>query len=106
MRNRKKSYNRFTRRFIPVVIIAIMITLFVSITSVGAAEKKEKQTYINYMSVQIMPGDSLWSIANTYCDKSDMDVKAYIKELKELNNLSGDTIHSGNYLIVFYYTTN
>ncbi len=106
MRSRINRKNAIRRRFVSVIILAVIFTLFVSITSVGAAEKKEEQTYINYMSVQIMPGDSLWSIANTYCYDCNMDVKTYIKELKELNNLSSDTIHSGNYLIVFYYTTN
>ena len=50
-------------------------------------------------------GDSLWSIAKEY---SDVDSYAsytdYIDEVKQINHISGDDIHAGEYLTIPYYS--
>ncbi len=56
-----------------------------------------------YTSIQVENGDSLWSIASRYADRSPMDIQGYVEELKRINQLKGDTIHTGNYLMVVYY---
>lgn len=56
-----------------------------------------------YTSIEIKNGDSLWSIANQYVEKSGMSTAQYVQELKSMNNLREDTIHSGKYLTVFYF---
>lgn len=56
-----------------------------------------------YTSIQVENGDSLWSIASRYANKSPMDIRRYVEELKRINQLTGDTIHAGNYLMVVYY---
>jgi hypothetical protein len=48
--------------------------------------------------------DTLWSIAQEYNDKDHYDsIRDYIKEVMQINSLSDDEIHYGDYLIVPYY---
>lgn len=56
-----------------------------------------------YASIQVENGDSLWSIASRYAHKSPMDIQGYVDELKRINQLNGDTIHAGHYLMIVYY---
>ncbi|WP_313154105.1 LysM peptidoglycan-binding domain-containing protein [Lacrimispora sp.] len=58
-----------------------------------------------YTSIEIQKGDSLWSIAGTYLENSGMTTAQYVKELKNINGLKEDTIHSGQYLTVMYFAT-
>ena len=57
-----------------------------------------------YTSIQIQPGDTLWSIADDYIASMNIDKEEYISEICELNNITEDTIHSGEYIIVSYYS--
>ena len=45
----------------------------------------------------------LWSIAETYRTHSGKSAAEYVCDLKEMNSLSGDTIHAGHYLTIYYY---
>ncbi len=56
-----------------------------------------------YTSIRVEEGDSLWSIASRYFAESPMDIREYIYELKRINQLTDDTIHTGHYLMVVYY---
>lgn len=55
-----------------------------------------------YTYIQIQPGDTLWSIAQTYTEGTDNPVDDYVKQLKQMNDIGEDTIHVGNYLTVMY----
>lgn len=56
-----------------------------------------------YVSIKIEKGDSLWSIASRYYEKSHMNIPEYVEELKKMNQLNTDLIHAGHYLVVVYY---
>ncbi len=56
-----------------------------------------------YKSIEIQPGDSLWSIAEEYQDAHYTSTNEYIKEIKQINHLQSDLIHSGRYLTITYY---
>ena len=56
-----------------------------------------------YKSVLIHRGDSLWKIAEQYCPDGAMSVGKYMEELKQINQLKDDTIHSGCYLTIVYF---
>lgn len=56
-----------------------------------------------YTSIEIRNGDSLWSIADQYVENSGMSTAQYVQELKNINRLGEDTIHSGRYLTVAYF---
>lgn len=66
----------------------------------GEIETKEREKY--YTSIQIENGDSLWSIAGKYASGCGLTTAQYVKELKSMNDLREDAIHSGQYLTVMY----
>ena len=88
--------------------MAVIVTMFVLLTSISvssvvlAGNKKEDSVYTYYTSVEIKPGDSLWSIADKYCDGTGLSVKEYIDTIKSINHLGNNNITSGQYLIVMY----
>ena len=55
-----------------------------------------------YTSVMIRSGDSLWSIARTWCGSSDTDqLRRYVEELRSMNHLDAEgTIYPGAYLMI------
>lgn len=55
------------------------------------------------VSIQVMEGDTLWSIAKQYNTSGKQDIRTYMKEIKRANGLVSDTIHEGCYLIVPIY---
>ncbi len=55
-----------------------------------------------FVFVEIMRGDTLWSIAEDH-KTGNYTTRALIEEIKHTNGLSGDRIVAGSYLIVPYY---
>ena len=56
-----------------------------------------------YKSVRIQEGDSLWGIARQYREGSSMSMDEYVNQLRQMNSLKKDTIHTGQYLTVVYF---
>lgn len=102
---RKNFYHFFT--FILVTMFAILCcVLFVSSIILNswklkAADITEKEKY--YTSIEIQPGDSLWSIASEYMSEEYESVQEYIEDIKELNGMGTDEIHAGKFIIIPYY---
>jgi LysM repeat protein len=69
------------KRFI--TAIAIMIFIFFA-TKISAKENVITEDYI------VSAGETLWSIA---CENADGDVREYIYQLREINNLEDCTIY-------------
>lgn len=90
--------------FYLLMAIAIMVTVICAFAMTSNA-KQDHNMYKYYTSVQVEDGDSLWSIAEEY---SDVDSYAsytdYIDEVKQINHISGDDIHAGEYLTIPYYS--
>ena len=62
---------------------------------------------IRYQTVEIQKGDTLWSIAKEDYEEPCGDIRDYIDQIKECNNLdSSDRITEGCYLCVPVYTEN
>ena len=57
----------------------------------------------DFICIEISEGDTLWSIADTYISEEYSSVDEYVKEVKELNNLSSDKIFCGATLVVPYF---
>ena len=62
-----------------------------------------EQEYSLYKSVRIQEGDSLWEIARQYREGSSMSMDEYVNQLRQMNGLKKDTIHTGQYLTVVYF---
>lgn len=87
-------------------VVVSMITILL-IGCVIAQAKAPEQNMNNrakcYKSIEIQPGDTLWSIAGEYMTDEYSSVDAYVKEVKEINGFNGNTIYEGCYLMVPYY---
>lgn len=75
--------NKF--KFIRSTIILILILLGIFCMSIS----KEKLEYVDYTVGQ---GETLWSIAS---DRTDGDVREYIYEIKEINNMTSSELQEG-----------
>ena len=100
---------RLLKQKIALMIVSIcMITIgsvaFGSIFSAAKDSASNIQEYKYYKSIVIEKGDSLWSIAKQYNHES-LNNHDYVKELKELNGLTSETIHAGQHLLITYYDT-
>lgn len=78
------------RRFISVITILtiVVITLFSKCSATKKVETEE---------ITVSTGDTLWSIACEY-KKSGQDVREYLYNLRELNNLNDCIIYPGQVL--------
>ncbi len=67
------------------------------------AEEPEKPGMISYYTcIRVQPGDTIWSIAETYAQGTDISVEDYVQHIKQMNHIGEDTIHAGHYLTVMY----
>lgn len=94
-----------TRYFICLTACFFVCMLFagINLLSSQAEEQRSNPYHKYYTSIQVKEGDSLWSIAENYKKHSGKSTSEYVAELKHMNSLTGDTIHAGNYLTVYYY---
>lgn len=83
------------------VVLILTIIFFGGMSIVKADEAVEYEK--SFISIEIENGDTLTSIAQEYA-KSAADYSDYIDEVKSINSIKGDTIHTGCYLLVPVYT--
>ena len=105
---RKCRRQREIRRHIFLMVLGVFLVL-VSVISFqvivsDAGTDTDGFTFKYYTSVEVSPGDSLWSIAERYLDDHYKDHQKYISEVVSINHLEDDSITSGQYLIVPYYS--
>ncbi len=97
------------RRMVFLLATLLLITVgtivfgscFSSLAQDSAAAANQEFKY--YTSIQIQDGDSLWSIAEQYKSEHYASTQAYVDELVVLNDLTSETIHAGQHLMVAYY---
>ena len=89
--------------FVAAMIIALILSIIAGRKLVSAHDdrKNEPVNFTYYKCIEVQEGDTLWDIASAYADEGT-SVKAYIKELKEINHLDSDSIQEGSYLTVAY----
>ena len=68
----------------------LLIVLFLSLENTTAHTDKEKEI----ISYTVSQGDTLWSIAKQQIDEKT-DIRQYIYEIKQLNNMTTATIQVG-----------
>ena len=62
-------------------------------------EKSQTQRF--YTSITVQPDDTLWNIADSYASDGESH-KQYINAVKSLNNMTDDTIYSGQNIVIYY----
>ena len=93
-------------------VLAVVIFVFVSLgillgTSMNAlaSSKADVASYHKYYtSVRVEAGDTLWTIADEYISDLNINKQEYIAEICSLNNICEDEIHTGDYIVVAYYS--
>ena len=98
MRVRKR---RLTATCFTVLLFVSIIMGRTMFTSMAKEEGSRNTPY--YKSVRIQEGDSLWGIARQYREGSSMSMEEYVNQLRQMNGLKRDTIHTGQYLTVVYF---
>lgn len=88
------------------IMLTMGIVLFMSLFIIGGMKLVRADESIQYnksfVSIEIKDGDTLTSIATEYA-VSAAHYSDYIEEVKSINNLKSDTIHTGCYLMVPVY---
>lgn len=101
-------FRRNSTQFFTIILFTIvMIVCCVFISSIlnggklKAADVSDKEKF--YTSIEIQPGDSLWSIASDYMSEEYASIQEYIEDVKALNGMGTDEIHAGKFIIIPYY---
>ena len=90
--------------YLMAIVMACPLIVTISISSSHKTDALEKRSSSKiYESISITDGDTLWTIASEH-KPATVSTSEYVKEIKKINSLSTDKIHSGNNLIVYYYS--
>lgn len=112
-----RKYQLFAQRMIQhmtiirhMTMIAILVLTVCSLIGLGAflgnsSKASNDNSYKYYTSVEIKNGDTLWDIASEYITEEYASLQEYVTEVKALNGMQGDSIRSGQFLIVPYYSS-
>lgn len=94
------------RYFAMIAILALTICSLVGLGTYWGSnsEASNDSRYKYYTSVEIKNGDTLWDIASQYISEEYASPQEYVAEVKSLNGMQGDSIRSGQFLIVPYYS--
>ncbi len=86
-----KNKKRF---FSLVALLGFVLILFATVISAGATTVPEAQTEL----LIVHSGDTLWELASTHCGGED--IRSYIDDVKEINQLENGSIYSGQKLLL------
>ena len=106
---RKRKRQREVRRIFVLAGIAVVLVLgfarsYHALLS-RANTEIENISYKYFTSIQVEPGDTLWSLADKYADQEHYASRdQYIAEVMAMNHMSGDELSTGSYLILPYYS--
>lgn len=90
--------------FVIALIAVFSIIIFGNV--VKAQEEKPSDNMIKgYTYITVAQSDTLWSIAQEYSDEHYKSIYQYIREVKELNGLTSDSIHAGARIIIPVYAS-
>ena len=103
--NSRKIVRRKATISFTVFILMVLLTIicFAGAINAKAASKNYSDKY--YKSIEIMPGDTLWSIAGEYITDEYRDRTEYIEEICALNNIRQNEIQSGQDETIPYYAS-
>lgn len=104
MTGKRAGEQRRNRRFLVAAVLIACILFSVTMTHGQMAQASDHyETVVRYRSVEVKEGDTLWNLAKEY--GAYQDSADYIDEVKRVNQLKGDTIHAGAYLMLPYEET-
>ncbi len=109
IRNNKLRRRRQLRHHIMIFVTTVLLISCFSVCffslKTKAQSEKEEVAYKYYKSIVVKSGDTIWDYAKEYAHEDYYDsYDSYIKEVIRINGISDDSIQSGQYLIIPYYS--
>ena len=94
--------NILLKLIIPVIILAVITLGSIMVK----ASETDTRPYLKkyYTSVEVTSDDTLWSLEADYNNGLE-DRNTYINNIMQLNNMTSDTIITGNHLLLYYYSS-
>lgn len=96
-------------RFFIMLLILSAVVMFTYLIAgsvrTEAASSPQRPSYKYYTSVRIQKGDTLSQIAVEYHTDECGSLDEYMDEICAINHISRDSIHSGQYLAIPYYSS-
>ena len=106
--------NILLKLIIPVIILLVTVIVpmynILAVITLGSIMVKASETdtrpYLKkyYTSVEVTSDDTLWSLEADYNNGLE-DRNTYINNIMQLNNMTSDTIITGNHLLLYYYSS-
>lgn len=92
---RKRYVLKNKKRFASIVMLFTLVVVFTGLIVTAGASSQEQGAYDVFV---VSHGDTLWEIASTFGEGTDP--RAYIYEIKALNQMEGDDIYTGQELFL------
>lgn len=106
LNNRIRRQQELKKNFLLLLMtICLIVTFSFTLNAFRSDAKDGSEVSCKYYkSIAVSTSDTLWSIAREYMDQEHYDsIDAYIREVRSINSLSGDSIRYGDYLVIPYY---
>ena len=95
-KTRKRYYVKSRSRFTIFIVLSLLILVGV-FTTVFGFNNAEGSTKQKYVQVEVLPGDTLWQIADEYMP-ADMDPRESVYVICEHNHISASELQAGQVL--------
>lgn len=92
----KKRSLKLILRNVALLFLFIMVLHFIFYSLLAKKEFVTKE-------LAVMPGDTLWSIANEMIDEDNTDVYRIMYDIKEVNNMTDSILYVGDIIFVPIY---
>lgn len=104
---KREAVVRRQKSILALVVLALVvfgILLGTGMNALASSDKDIASYNKYYVSIRVESGDTLWTIADEYIDGFNIKKDDYINEVCEINEISKDDIHAGDYIVVPYYS--
>lgn len=88
-------------RFFAFVMLITLLLTFACI-SLFRIDQASAASVDTYKQIEIQESGTLWNIAETYCS-NDMDIRDYVEDICEVNDISADDVKPGDIVFVPIY---
>ena len=105
--SKREAVVRIQKSILALIVLALVvfgILLGTGMNALASSDKDIASYNKYYVSIRVENGDTLWTIADEYIDGFNIEKADYIEEVCEINEISKDDIHAGDYIVVPYYS--
>ena len=100
-KKRREHLQKVAIAFLGIAVIVLAILLLVPSVSAEAESNVSYEKRI--VSVRVAEDDSLWKIAERFYCEDKESIPEFVRSIKKINHLDGDTIYPDTYLVIQYY---